>query len=1127
MPNLPASALPPDVAGFEDFARTLLEVALTGFILFRPVYAADGQKINDLAYEYLNPAAQQMLRLPQRPAESFLTLFPMATPAGIFAFYRDAFLSEQPQRADFNFQHDGLDGYFHLAARRQGALLVVSFTDTNDQPRSAQEQALRQSQARELAARAEAEQQRQRLHQALMQLPANMALLHGPTHVFELVNPHYQQLFPGRPLVGQPVRAALPELAGQGFFEVVDRVHQTGEPAYMPEAKIRADFNGTGQPEWRYFNASFLPLVEQGQLTGILHVAFDVTAQVQARHKLERFNQELEACVVQRTAQVQAALHEAEQQREQQRVQQALLSQILGQVPAAIATLSGPEHRFSFFNDQYQALAAGRTVLGRTVAEIFPELPEQGFLHLLNQVYTSGQPFIGTETVLMLHNQATGRPEPRYLDFIYQPLFDGQQRPQGILVFALDATDRVQARKQADTLQAAMMAVVKRQAQQRQDLYQIFEQTPVAIVLLREPNHRIDYFNPAFEALFPPEEWAGPLQGHTLAEVYPRIKLAGLVALMDKVFTTGESQAVIDLPLAELQPGSPRYVTFAYQAYREQGRTVGVAAFVYDVTEQVLARRHTEALQAELLAATRHQVQQRETFYQIFEQAPALIQLLRTPSHHVEYVNEAYQRLFAGRPLVGLALAEALPELREQGFIDLLDQVYRTGETYFGLDLPCTVPARGGQPAHLGYFTFTYTPYHENGQLAGISVFAFEVTEQVLARQQREAQQQELQRVFEQAPVAISVFRGPTHVLDVVNSPMAAMLGHPLGQLVGRPFFEVVPELAAQGLPGLLDSVRQTGVPFVAQEQPLRLSRHQAGETGYFNYVYQPLHAADGAITGVVCVATEVTAQVLARQQVQALNEELAAINQEMRATNEELGNTNSRLARTNTDLDTFVYSASHDLKSPITNVEGLLLALREHLPANALQDPLVPRLLGMMDGAVTRFQQTLAHLTNVAQLQQVLPDQPAEAIDLPALVEAVRLDILPELTAAAASLTVDLAACPTVRFSAKNLRSIVYNLLSNAIKYRAPERAPVVQLRCHGAPGQVLLTVQDNGLGLSEVQQGELFRMFRRLHNHVPGSGVGLYMVKKMVENAGGSITVQSQLGAGSTFTVSLPDAE
>ncbi|OWP64787.1 hypothetical protein CDA63_00025 [Hymenobacter amundsenii] len=220
------------------------------------------------------------------------------------------------------------------------------------------------------------------------------------------------------------------------------------------------------------------------------------------------------------------------------------------------------------------------------------------------------------------------------------------------------------------------------------------------------------------------------------------------------------------------------------------------------------------------------------------------------------------------------------------------------------------------------------------------------------------------------------------------------------------------------------------------------------------------------------------------------------------------------------------MYSASHDLKSPITNVEGLLLALREHLPPEAQQQQPVPQLLGMMEDAVARFQQTLAHLTDVSRLQQIDLTELPEAVDLPAVVEAVRLDMLPELTAAYTTLTIDLAGCPTVRFSAKNLRSIIYNLLSNAIKYRAPDRRPQVHLSCRHVGNLVMLEVDDNGLGLNPNQLQELFRLFRRLHSHVPGSGVGLYMVKKMVENAGGTITVRSEPNVGTTFIVSLPVA-
>ena len=142
----PTAPVPPDSAAPEGLLQTLLQVSLTGIILFRPVFSPDdAATIVDLAYVQLNPAAQRMLRLPECPADSFLTLYPKTIDTGIFAFYRDTFRAGTAGRHDVNYQHDGLDNYFQLAAQRHGELLVVSFSDTADQPRTAVEEALRQS----------------------------------------------------------------------------------------------------------------------------------------------------------------------------------------------------------------------------------------------------------------------------------------------------------------------------------------------------------------------------------------------------------------------------------------------------------------------------------------------------------------------------------------------------------------------------------------------------------------------------------------------------------------------------------------------------------------------------------------------------------------------------------------------------------------------------------------------------------------------------------------------------------------------------------------------------------------------------------------------------------------------
>ncbi len=188
--------------------------------------------------------------------------------------------------------------------------------------------------------------------------------------------------------------------------------------------------------------------------------------------------------------------------------------------------------------------------------------------------------------------------------------------------------------------------------------------------------------------------------------------------------------------------------------------------------------------------------QERENFYQIFQQTPAAISIQRGPEHRYEYHNAAYQQFFPDRELLGRTVAEALPETVEAGIVALLDAVYQTGETYFGYNLPLLVAQPDGRPPRRMYFTFTYQAYREDGEIVGISTLAYDVTEPVLARQQGEAQ---LHKLFEQAPVAIAVFRGPRYVVELANPAVCALWGRTPAQALGTPLFELLPEAAGQG----------------------------------------------------------------------------------------------------------------------------------------------------------------------------------------------------------------------------------------------------------------------------------------------------------------------------------------
>ena len=155
---------------------------------------------------------------------------------------------------------------------------------------------------------------------------------------------------------------------------------------------------------------------------------------------------------------------------------------------------------------------------------------------------------------------------------------------------------------------------------------------------------------------------------------------------------------------------------------------------------------------------------------------------------------------------------------------------------------------------------------------------------------------------------------------------------------------------------------------------------------------------------------------------------------------------------------------------------------------------------------------------------QHALEEEKVHLVDLPEVLQEVLLDLQPVIEQTAARIVMDPETCLEARCSKKNLRSVVYNLLSNALKYRDPNRPPEVHIWCGQTPGYSFFSVQDNGMGIDPKEQDKVFGMFRRLHAHVEGTGIGLYMVKKIIENAGGKIALESQPGRGSTFTIYLP---
>jgi PAS domain S-box-containing protein len=233
-----------------------------------------------------------------------------------------------------------------------------------------------------------------------------------------------------------------------------------------------------------------------------------------------------------------------------------------------------------------------------------------------------------------------------------------------------------------------------------------------------------------------------------------------------------------------------------------------------------------------------------------------------------------------------------------------------------------------------------------------------------------------------------------------------------------------------------------------------------------------------------------------------------------------ELEKKNDQLTRINNDLDTFIYAASHDLKHPIANIEGLFEAL--YKPSVVENPEMSEKIKGMIGVSIEKLKQTITDLADIAKIQKNIDEAP-EVIKIKVVIMEVMEDLMFQINEAEAEINLDLNF-NEMTFSKKNIRSVIYNLISNAIKYHHPERKPVIDIKGYEDVDNYILEFRDNGLGIDSKFIDKLFILFKRLHTHVDGTGIGLYIVKRIVENMGGSIEVDSVLHKGTVFRISIP---
>ncbi|WP_034981644.1 PAS domain-containing sensor histidine kinase [Epilithonimonas tenax] len=257
----------------------------------------------------------------------------------------------------------------------------------------------------------------------------------------------------------------------------------------------------------------------------------------------------------------------------------------------------------------------------------------------------------------------------------------------------------------------------------------------------------------------------------------------------------------------------------------------------------------------------------------LLTQAPIALAMLMEDDFVIKVANPQMLQMWGKQPeIIGLKLVDALPELKDQKFINILAKVKKTGVPFKGYKELAYV-VRNGITEEC-YFDFIYNPIYndDESEIVGVSVVATESTEQVLAERKLKETEYKFETLIKESDYAIALYTGEDQIIDVANSKMLNAWGK-TDAVIGKKIHEAIPELEGQPFLQILKEVYKTGETYSATEAKALLERDGKLETFYYNFSYKALKNQNGEVYAILNFAKDVTDLVLAKKQIQE-NEE-------------------------------------------------------------------------------------------------------------------------------------------------------------------------------------------------------------------------------------------------------------
>jgi PAS domain S-box-containing protein len=652
-------------------------------------------------------------------------------------------------------------------------------------------------------------------------------------------------------------------------------------------------------------------------------------------------------------------------------------------------------------------------------------------------------------------------------------------------------------------------------------LYNIIMRLPAAVGLTRGIEHTLEMANESALRLWGK---SSDILGKPLLQSIPELEGQGIIELFNKVILTGQSYTDNEVMITMLKKGQKeeRYFDMVYLPYYgpDNNKPTGVFAMAHDVTEKVEAQKNLEE-------AKKEAERQKRLYETINGSTPDLIYVFDL-NYRFMYANKALLTMW------GSTWEQSIGKgLLENGYEPWHAEMH---EREIDLVVATKKPIRGEVAfPHAVYgsrvYDYIFVPvFAENGEVESVAGTTRDITDLKLAERSLRESDERFRNLADDSPMFVFIIDAEAQApVSYWNKTWLQYTGQSMEEAKGRAWDGIIhPDDVAEVM-------SHYGPAFHAQQAyyipAVRVKRHD-GVYRWHAFKGNPRFLANGTFNGYVGVGLDIHDQKLAQE---SLKQSEIQLQQKVAERTSELERTVGELRRSNTNLEEFAYAASHDLKEPIRKIHFFSERLKQSMGER--MNPGEQNYFERLEGASKRMSSLIDDLLSYSQIS--LRPRVYDLVDMNQLMELVLEDLDLEIEDRSATVTVDKLF--SMQGHQRQLQQAFQNLISNALKYSKPGKAPVIRINYEQLTGKDsgldlgaeeqqktfnCIRVSDNGIGFEQAEAERIFNVFTRLHGNAEyrGTGIGLSIVRKVIENHNGHIWASSVPGEGSIFHILLP---